>query len=1070
MDKPVFISRTAKLATSLDYELLRKLALKFSQKFSGALWTDYNDHDPGVTILEYLCFAITDVAYRADFPIEDIIYAESDQDSPERQALYPDFKILPAHPQTVTDYRKIIIDQIPEVKNAWIHPVENGIYSGLYRIQLQLAKEKDIPTHYLIAEKVKKAYLAHRNLCEDLDTIEIMEHLPITVRAKINLEIDALGEAVVARIFARLESFFTPRIPTYLRSEIEAELDDVNQIFDGPLPEFGFIKDQELSPLRSVMYVSRLREVLDAVEGVQAVESIHVFVRGIEIETDEIAIPPKAYPVLSEEMWVSNNGKSPISLARSGIGIYFDPGQVKQQYDVLTARSQRIFNAKMELSAPTPHSRKKMADLTAYHSLQRLFPAVYGIGEAGLPIDATQERKAQAKQLKAYLSIFEQFLASYLSQLGEIRSLFSIAEDVVNKPTYSGQLPTDIPDLNSILRRRDKVGDPKTIKLPGTLTNEEEKESIDDFYAKAYKELIEAFDQSERRRNRFLDHLLARVGEVFYADTLRQIWVGEGLPEEDVNKALLNAKASFLRAYPNLSKDRGKAFNYRQPSWITNSQDENIANKTQNTSGLEQRIKHYLSLPEKGVRSITDFNLNKFQALSDFVLKEEPVKRKGKDKFRARLSLKKLMRNGMDRKNYRIEKNKEGYYTANFYRSANAKPELLFAHEKKVRCNQVITQLIAWLKTFNESSNGFFLLEHVLLRPMTQAGRKLIFDVSPTGVSVKFNSLMYLPGEQMRHISDGLIISATDEDNYARFKRGEDTYLLLKIDGHPMLVSQDPLSDELLNQKPEQKIIDYLNTIKVGGSSQIDEWIELPSQPNYAKKMSGKFFDHRLSIVVPDWPRKWQLVDFRKYFRVLIQANIPAHIAADIHFLSIDEMRAFEATYQSWLEEKRRENPSPNQLDTYSLSLIEFLLKNQDDKAKIGSFLADQEKENKINEELRAAVVGAVGFDIIDEGNFGIFVGINEVIEAELKKNGIDNWVKLQIAKASYLANILTIANISEITKNIKSWQRQAILAEQGNWQGLIALQIELEALTTKDAQPKLVRYMKEKFGNVPEF
>lgn len=41
-----------------------------------SLWTDYNIHDPGITILEALCYALTDIAYRAGWDINDLLTPE----------------------------------------------------------------------------------------------------------------------------------------------------------------------------------------------------------------------------------------------------------------------------------------------------------------------------------------------------------------------------------------------------------------------------------------------------------------------------------------------------------------------------------------------------------------------------------------------------------------------------------------------------------------------------------------------------------------------------------------------------------------------------------------------------------------------------------------------------------------------------------------------------------------------------------------------------------------------------------------------------------------------------------
>jgi hypothetical protein len=57
----------------LDFSFLRKKGLEYIEKLSGNLWTDYNTHDPGVTMLEMLCYALTDLGMRMEMPLENIL-------------------------------------------------------------------------------------------------------------------------------------------------------------------------------------------------------------------------------------------------------------------------------------------------------------------------------------------------------------------------------------------------------------------------------------------------------------------------------------------------------------------------------------------------------------------------------------------------------------------------------------------------------------------------------------------------------------------------------------------------------------------------------------------------------------------------------------------------------------------------------------------------------------------------------------------------------------------------------------------------------------------------------------
>ena len=67
------ISKTRVLKNDEDFQFLRAQGLKYIENLAHTLWTDYNTHDPGVTILEALCYAITELGYRSDFAMPDLL-------------------------------------------------------------------------------------------------------------------------------------------------------------------------------------------------------------------------------------------------------------------------------------------------------------------------------------------------------------------------------------------------------------------------------------------------------------------------------------------------------------------------------------------------------------------------------------------------------------------------------------------------------------------------------------------------------------------------------------------------------------------------------------------------------------------------------------------------------------------------------------------------------------------------------------------------------------------------------------------------------------------------------------
>ena len=65
--------------------------------------------------------------------------------------------------------------------------------------------------------------------------------------------------------------------------------------------------------------------------------------------------------------------------------------------------------------------KENYRDPEDYLSIQYELPQTYGVGQAALPDSSTEERKAQAKQLKGYLMFYDQVLANFFSQLANAK-------------------------------------------------------------------------------------------------------------------------------------------------------------------------------------------------------------------------------------------------------------------------------------------------------------------------------------------------------------------------------------------------------------------------------------------------------------------------------------------------------------------------------------------------------------------------------------------------------------------------------------------------------------------------
>lgn len=230
----------------MDFQKLRREGIRHIERLGSAIWTDYNEHDPGITMLEVLDYAITDLGYRTNWePAE--LFALPTQRQPYPTAV----DILTNGPVTALDLRKLLID-LDGVRNAWIEcrdeplvwiqfdaegqrlvaekiptepptpptPTDNlftprGIYTIL--LELEEADEED-------ADAIKRTALArlnqYRNLCEVIDpVIKILDTEPVGVCATLEFAPDADPDAVLAAVISAIDDFLAPPVRFYTLQE-----------------------------------------------------------------------------------------------------------------------------------------------------------------------------------------------------------------------------------------------------------------------------------------------------------------------------------------------------------------------------------------------------------------------------------------------------------------------------------------------------------------------------------------------------------------------------------------------------------------------------------------------------------------------------------------------------------------------------------------------------------------------------------------------------------------------------------------------------------------------------------
>jgi hypothetical protein len=204
MSESITISKKTPESKSQQYDFLREEGLKYIQKVAGKIWTDYNIHDPGVSILEVLAYAITELGYRASYNIEDLLANDpDDKNARDIRNFFTAREILPNAPITINDYRKLMIDvdvydsenedcKHVGVKNAWIEKSKSNeipIYVHKNESKLSYLPDASVPGQSPLDIGILYDILLEFEKCDEYGDLNensltrnlvIEEHLPDT--------------------------------------------------------------------------------------------------------------------------------------------------------------------------------------------------------------------------------------------------------------------------------------------------------------------------------------------------------------------------------------------------------------------------------------------------------------------------------------------------------------------------------------------------------------------------------------------------------------------------------------------------------------------------------------------------------------------------------------------------------------------------------------------------------------------------------------------------------------------------------------------------------------------------
>jgi len=525
------IARRKSTDHELSFDSFRSEAIKLLQKVLGWTWTDYNLHDSGITILEQLIYAFTDLIYRSEFELQDYLVDKDGNIDLAAQNLQQPAEIFSCRPATALDYRKLMLDAVPVVDNVWItvKPAEPGTTQcrGLYRVLVKLAQGLDQTARDEALEQLRATYYAARNLCEDLDSgdIEIVDTLEYELCARIEVSGARHPADILADIYFACARGIASSVSITNYDQLSGQVPPLDQLFDGPLTRHGIFTDDETREQRSGLSDAALFAAVKSIEGVNHIQQLYlappdnVGAGGFDQAID-LYIPGSIEEVRVE---LTINGRAvPFGMAEFGARYkknlfkYYSTRSTPQQLSLLYQPITGVSRA-----------------FDQYFSIQNHFPVSYGVNQHGVPASAGPDVKARTRQLKAYLLIFEQLMVNFLANIDALKTLFSTQHG--SGASYAVQTLNrkQVADLSAIYPQK-----------PGEI----------------FSRIVARFDNHNERKSRLLDYLLAIYGERFSQNSLRHFNFYYG--KDEIEAVVVANKIAYLESIVELGRDRAAAPDY----------------------------------------------------------------------------------------------------------------------------------------------------------------------------------------------------------------------------------------------------------------------------------------------------------------------------------------------------------------------------------------------------------------------------------------------------------------------------------------------------------------------------
>ncbi|HSI75127.1 MAG TPA: hypothetical protein VK957_04515 [Lunatimonas sp.] len=430
--------------------------------------------------------------------------------------------------------------------------------------------------------EIRRYLMPYRNMCEDIREFNAVRLQEISISALLEVGSKVNIEELLAEIYYRIYRMISPKIQLDSLSDQLDLIGTADGIFDGPVTDSGFLSENSLgkhqimetiyaSDILRIIYQTRNLGNSDVTQRENLANRTIIALRSLTLSNflNNRPITSGARDCL--HLVKSKNHvprfsvtKSRITIFRNGLKVPYDSNLVLELFEEkLSFNGQKALRTDLDLPVP----QGEIFPLNDFYPIQCDLPKTYGVGEAGLPENASPLRKSQAKQLKGYLFLFEQMLAGCQAQLSNFNTFFSSDADVDRSLFQKGLY--NIPEISPLIKGFDE----------STISWQEFQGDKNNPYERILHDAIETEEQFLVQRNAVLDHLLATQGEEMthrsdylfqlasnvpdsFDLSITQIQDLQQIQKIQVLKNLIQEKSDYYRDLPELNKNKGQAFGH----------------------------------------------------------------------------------------------------------------------------------------------------------------------------------------------------------------------------------------------------------------------------------------------------------------------------------------------------------------------------------------------------------------------------------------------------------------------------------------------------------------------------